>query len=134
MKLLNTERRGCLAFPLTALLVAAAVWVTAYAVPGVEVANFWPDAVIAALVIGLLNALVRPVMVLLTLPATVLTLGLFLLVLNGLVLELADWLLAGFAVKGFGAAVLGSLVLSVVTWALDRLVFGSPKAKKKKEG
>jgi len=129
VKLLNTGSRGCLAFPLTWLLVAASVWLTAVVVPGVHVATFWPDALLAAVVIGLLNALVRPLLVLLTLPATLLTLGLFLLVLNGALLELADRMLAGFSVDTFGAAVLGSVVLSLASWLLDRVVFGPPEKK-----
>ena len=68
---------------------------------------------LAAVLLGVCNALVKPVLVILTLPATVLTLGLFLLVINGGVLALVAWLLPGFTIAGFGAAVLGAIIVSV---------------------
>jgi len=77
---------------------------------------------LAALVIGLLNTLVRPVLVLLTLPVTLLTLGLFYFVLNGLLFWLAGEMLSGFEVHGFVAAVLGAILYSVIAWALSALV------------
>jgi putative membrane protein len=72
---------------------------------------------LAALLLGVVNAVVRPVFVLLTLPLTLLTLGLFLLVINGLMLELVAFLVPGFHLAGFGSALLGSIVVSVVSWA-----------------
>ena len=80
------------------------------------------SALVAAAVIGLLNMLVRPVLVLLTLPVTVLTLGLFLLVINALVFWMAGSILAGFAVAGFGAALLGALVYSLLGVLIDAVV------------
>ena len=125
----SKERRGgCLSPLLTWGVAAGALWITAYLLPGLHVAKFYPDALIAALVIGLVNALVRPVVVMLTLPATVLTLGLFLLVINGLMLQLADYLLAGFHVQGFLWAVAGSVVLSAVTSVLNG-IFLTKKSK-----
>lgn len=103
---------------------AAAVTATSWLLPGVHVDAFWPDAMIAALGIGLVNALVRPLLVLLTLPLTVLTLGLFLLVVNGLSLQLAAWFLDGFHVAGLLSGILGALVLSIGTGVLERVVFG----------
>ncbi len=73
-------------------------------------------ALIAGLVLGLINAIVRPILVVLTFPLTLLTLGLFLLVLNGFCLWLASTLVPGFEVNGFWAAVLGALLISVVSW------------------
>lgn len=97
------------------LVIALALWVTASILPGVEVIS-WKSLAIAAIVLGLLNALVRPILVLLTLPITVLTLGLFYLIVNGFTFLLASKLVPGFEVSGFWWAVLGALVMSLVSW------------------
>ena len=106
------------------LLLAAALLLVAEIYPGVRVSSFG-EAMIAALVLGLLNALVRPVLVLLTLPVTVLTLGLFLFVINALMFYFAASLLDGFNVTGFVAALVGSLLYSlcglVIDAAMERL-------------
>ena len=106
------------------LLLAAALLLVANLYPGVQVASF-TSAMIAALVLGLLNALLRPILVLLTLPVTVLTLGLFLFVINALMFYFAASLLDGFQVAGFLAALIGSLLYSlcglVIDAAMDRL-------------
>ena len=106
------------------LLLAAALLLVAHLYPGVQVANF-TAAMIAALVLGLLNALLRPILVLLTLPVTVLTLGLFLFVINALMFYFAASLLDGFHVTGFVAALIGSLLYSlcglVIDAAMERL-------------
>lgn len=119
--LVETGRRGLVSGVLVFLLSGLAVWLTAAIVPGVHVDTFWPDAVIAALVLGLLNALVRPLLVVLTLPVTVVTLGLFLLVVNAAVLGLGAAFLDGLRVDGFGAALMGAVVLSLVSGLLSRL-------------
>lgn len=98
-------------------IVAAALWVAAYVVPGVIVSSV-PALLLAALVLGLVNALVRPVLALLTLPITILTLGLFYLVVNGMAFGLAAALVPGFELAGFGSAILGALLVSIVSWAL----------------
>lgn len=85
-----------------------------YLVPAVQVKDFW-TALLVALVLGLLNAIVRPVLVLLTLPITVLTLGLFLFVINGLTFWLVARMLDGFTVTGFWWAVLAALLYSVIS-------------------
>ena len=103
------------------ILNAVALLVVAYLLPGIKVASFG-SALIAALVLGLLNALVKPVLVLLTLPITVVTLGLFLLVLNALLFWFAGSILKGFQVSGFWAAVIGALVYSLVAGLLARLI------------
>ena len=82
-------------------------------------------ALIAALVLGLVNAIVRPVLVLLTLPVTILTLGLFIFVLNGLLFWMVASWLEGFHVAGFWAAVFGAIVFSLVSWLLSALVLRS---------
>jgi putative membrane protein len=102
------------------LVTGIALWVTAYILPGVVVSS-WQSLAIAAIVLGLLNALVRPLLVLLTLPITVLTLGLFYLVINGLVFLLAAKLVPGFEVSGFWWAVLGAFVVSLVSWFVGGL-------------
>ncbi len=100
------------------LLSAVALLFVAYVYQGVQVPDF-SSALIAALVIGLLNMVVRPILVVLTLPVTVLTLGLFLFVINALMFWAASALLSGFHVNGFGAALLGSLIYSVLGLIID---------------
>jgi putative membrane protein len=106
------------------LLSASALLFVAYVYQGVQVSSFGA-AMLAALVIGLLNAVVRPVLVVLTLPVTVLTLGLFLFVINALVFWAAAGVLDGFQVRGFLAALVGSLIYTVmgivIESALERL-------------
>jgi len=79
-------------------------------------------ALAAAFVLGLVNAVARPLFVLLTLPVTVVTLGLFLLVINGMLLGLVSYIVPGFHVNGFLGAVVGSILLSVVSWIITRVV------------
>ena len=96
------------------LIIALALWVTAYILPGVDIGSTQALA-IAAIVLGLINALIRPILTLLTLPITILTLGLFYLVVNGFTFLLASALVPGFDVHGFWWAVLGALVVSVIS-------------------
>lgn len=103
------------------LLNALAVMLVAYLVPGVTVSGF-PMAFLAALVIGLINALIRPLIELLSLPITILTLGLFTLVINALMFWLASAIVPGFTVSGFGAAFWGGLVFWVVSWLTNALI------------
>jgi len=100
------------------LLLAAALLLVAYLYPGVSITSF-ASALIAALVLGLLNTIVRPLLVLLTLPVTVLTLGLFLFVINALMFWAAASLLDGFNVSGFTAALIGSLIYSLCGMVID---------------
>ncbi len=95
------------------LLSALALLAVSYLFSGVQVTSF-ASALIAAAVIGLLNMIVRPVLVVLTLPVTIVTLGLFLFVINALMFWAASGLLDGFHVSGFGAALLGSLIYSAL--------------------
>lgn len=103
------------------LLSAAALIVVASLYPGVAVAGFG-SALVAAAVIGLLNALLRPVLVVLTLPVTIVTLGLFLFVINALMFWAASGLMDSFHVAGFWAAVLGSLIYSVLQLLIDAVL------------
>ncbi len=100
------------------LLLAAALLLVAHLYPGVQVASF-TSALIAALVLGLLNTLVRPLLVLLTLPVTLITLGLFLFVINALLFWAAASVLPGLAVTGFVAALVGSLLYSLCAMVID---------------
>ena len=110
------------------LLLAGALLLVAHLYPGVEVKSFG-SAMIAALILGLLNTLLRPILVLLTLPVTVVSLGLFLFVINALMFWAAAGVLDGFAVTGFGAALVGSLIYSLCGMLIDTVVerlFPSP--------
>ena len=108
-------------FLIHAVVLAVAIWVTAQVVAGVTVAS-WQALAFAALVLALVNAVVRPVLVILTLPITVLTLGLFYLVINGAAFGLAAWLVPGFQVASWTAAILGALLTSLVSWFLGIFV------------
>ena len=97
------------------LVIAIALAATAYILPGVQV-DSWVALTVAALVLGVVNAIIRPILTILTLPITVLTLGLFLLVVNGLAFALAAWVVPGFGVSSFGWAILGALLVSIFSW------------------
>ena len=103
------------------LITAALLLLVANLVRGVQVAG-WGPAFIGALVLGLVNAVVRPVMVLLTLPLTLLTFGLFLFVVNALMLWLVAALVPGFRIRSFGSALLGSLVLTLLNLLVAAMV------------
>jgi putative membrane protein len=103
---------------LTWLLAACALLMVAYLFPGVQVQSF-SSALIAAFVIGLFNMVLRPILVVLTLPVTVVTLGLFLFVINALMFWAAASMMDGFAVSGFWAALLGSLIYSALMLVVD---------------
>lgn len=109
-------------FILRWILNALGLMAIAYLYTGVQVSGFVP-ALIAALVLGLVNALIRPILVALTLPVTILTLGLFIFVINAALFWLVAEVLNGFAVRGFMAALIGSIMYSVITiitsWLLD---------------
>lgn len=102
------------------LLTGVAALLAAYLLPGVQIDGFGA-ALILAVVLALLNAVVRPILVILTIPVTVLTLGLFLLVINALIILLADYLIGGFDVDGFLWALIFSLVLSLIEAVLDMI-------------
>jgi putative membrane protein len=103
-----------------------ALLLVAHVVPNFSYTS-WVSLAIAAAVLGLLNAIVRPILWFLTLPITILTLGLFLLVLNAIMLELTAWLVPGFAIDGFGWAIVGALVLSIVSFFTSRIGRGDER-------
>ena len=100
---------------------ALALLAVAYLMPSIAVASF-TTALVAALILGLVNAVIRPILILLTLPATILTLGLFIFVINGLLFWFVGSYLQGFTVAGFWAGVFGAIVYSLVSWALSALL------------
>jgi len=102
-------------FLIRLLVVALGLWLASELVPGIEVQGLW-TLLGAALLLGVVNAVVRPLLVILTLPITLLTLGLFLLVINAAMLGLVAWMFDGFAIAGFWPAVFGSIVVSLTGW------------------
>ena len=102
-------------FILRALLAALGLWIASRYIHGIEVHSM-KSLIAAAVLLGIVNAFIRPIVILLTLPFTLITLGLFLLVINAGMLELVAFFLHGFKVHGFMAALLGSIVVSVVGW------------------
>lgn len=108
------------------LLSALALLAVAYLYPGVRVDSFFAAAM-AALVLGLVNAVIRPILVILTLPVTIITLGLFLFVINALLFWLVAEIVKGFTVQGFLAALVGSLLYSLITLAVSWILPGAKK-------
>ncbi|HHE31279.1 MAG TPA: phage holin family protein [Chlorobaculum parvum] len=103
------------------LVSATAVYVTANMLSGIAIRSFGA-AMIVAVVLGLINVFIKPLLVVLTIPTVVLTLGLFMLVINALMLMLAAWFVDGFAVSSFWWAVLGSLCISLVSWLMSSVL------------
>jgi len=103
------------------ILNAIALLAVTYLLPSIQISGFG-TALLAALVLGFINTLVRPILAILTLPITVLTLGIFYLVLNGLLFWLASALLPGFQVQGFVPAMIGAILYGVITWVLSALI------------
>ncbi len=104
------------------LINTVALLALPYLMKSIQISGFW-TALIAALVLGLVNALIRPVLVLLTLPVTLVTLGLFIFVINGLMFWLVSKMVDGFYVSSFWAAIGGALLYSIISWALSTLLF-----------
>ncbi len=115
------QNHGMVGFLVHWFITAVALAAAAHLVPGIHVASL-PPLLLAALVLGLVNAFVKPVLVILTLPITILTLGLFYLVVNGIAFALAAALVPGFSVDSLGAAIIGALVVGVISWILGWLL------------
>lgn len=120
----TTPKETAMTVLLTWIINALALLIITYLVPSIHIRSFG-TALVVALVLGLINALLRPVLLILTLPVTVLTLGLFILVVNALCFWLAAALLKGFEVSGFWSAFFGSILYSIVSWLLSALIFGN---------
>ncbi|MGL4881200.1 MAG: phage holin family protein [Waterburya sp.] len=107
-------------FLLTWLATAIALFITALIVPGVTIVSF-SSAIVGAAVLGLVNAIVKPILILFTLPLTILTLGLFLLVVNAIALGLVGYLTPGLSITGFFPAIFGSIVLTIVSSLINQI-------------
>jgi len=103
------------------LVLSVAIMAAAYLFPGIQVSGFG-SALVAALILGILNAFFRPILIVLTLPINVLTLGLFTFVINAFLLMMTSGVTGGLVVDGFGSALLGSLIISVVSWLLSSFI------------
>jgi len=113
-------------FLLRVVVNALAIMLAASIVPGIQVDGLVP-ALVGGLLLGLVNAIVRPVLIILTLPITLITLGLFLLVLNGFCFWLVASIVKGFSVSGFWSACLGALIVTIVSWIMTALISDSGK-------
>ena len=105
------------------LITTLAIMVIPHLISGVRVEGFG-TALAAAAILGILNALVRPILIILTLPLTVITLGVFILVINALLFQLAGAVVSGFHIDSFWSALLGSLIVSVVSWIMNFAIAG----------
>ena len=103
------------------LVLTCAIMAASYVMDGIQVSGFF-SALLAAAILGVLNAIFRPILIILTLPINILTLGLFTFIINALMLMMASGLISGFDVSGFWSALFGSLVISVVSWILNSFV------------
>jgi len=111
------------------IITALGLWAAATIVPGVSITGVG-NLIVAALLLGLVNAVIRPVILILTLPLTVITLGLFILVVNGISLTLVAWLMPGFTISGLVAAVLGSIVVGLTSWLASSFVGSSGRIER----
>ena len=111
------------------VITGLGLWAAETIVPGVRI-DGWGNLVVAALLLGIVNAVIRPVILILTLPLTVLTLGLFIFIVNGISFYLVAWLVPGFSVSGLGAAVLGSIVVALTGWLASAFVGGSGRIER----
>ena len=115
------------------LITAAGLLIARAIIPGIVI-HGWGKLFLAALLLGLVNAIVRPILFILTLPFTILTLGLFLLVLNGICLTIVAWLIPGIAVSGLWAATLGALVITLTSWFANGFIGHSGKLERYQGG
>lgn len=104
-------------------ILTTAIALAAYLIDGIHVSGFF-SAVLAAAIVGLLNVSLRPILIVLTLPLNVLTLGLFTFVINALLLKMASGVLEGFHIQGWWSAIWGALIISLVSWILNSFVGG----------
>ena len=105
------------------VLNGLSIIIVAWLLPGIHLTSPWA-ALLAGVILGFVNAIVRPVLFFVTLPLTLLTLGLFIFVLNAICFALTAWLVPGFSIDGFFSALFGALLVSVVSWILNGLVVG----------
>ena len=111
-------------FVVRLLVTALGLWVAATIVPGVTIHGIG-NLIVAALLLGVVNSIIRPIILILTLPLTLITLGLFIFVVNGISLSLVAWLMPGFALSGLVAAILGSVVVGLTSWLASTFIGSS---------
>jgi len=111
------------------LITALGLWAASAIVPGVSFRS-WQTLLLAALLLGIVNAVVRPILLFLTFPITILTLGLFIFVVNGISVALVAWLLPGFMLRGLVAAILSSIVVGLTSWFASAFVGGSGRIER----
>ena len=116
-------------FLIRLLITALGLWVADQLLPGIAFTGT-SALIVSALLLGLVNAVIRPILIILTLPLTVVTLGLFILVVNGISLALVAWLVSGFHVNGLFSATLGAIIVSLVSWAASAFVGGSGRIER----
>jgi putative membrane protein len=113
------------------VIAAAGLWIADQLLPGITITG--PGAlIVSALVLGVVNALIRPILVVLTFPLTLLTLGLFLLIVNGVSLEVVAWLVPGFHITGLWSATLGAVIVSLTSWVASAFIGGSGRIERMK--
>ena len=110
------------------LVLTAAVLTAAWFLDGIRVSGIFP-AILAAALLGILNAVLRPLLILLTLPLNILTLGLFTFVINALMLMIVSAIIPGFDVRGFWTAVFGALIIGAASWLLNRFIGSKGKVE-----
>jgi putative membrane protein len=111
------------------IITALGLWVADALLPQIEI-NGTDKLILSALLLGLVNAVIRPILLILTLPLTVVTLGLFILVVNGISLKLVDWLVPGFQINGLFAATVGAIIVSLVSWVASSFIGGSGRIER----
>ena len=116
-------------FFLRLLITALGLWIADQLLPGIEFTST-SALVISALLLGIVNAVIRPIILILTLPLTVLTLGLFILVVNGISLKIVDWLVPGFEVSSLSSAVVGAIIVGLTSWAASHFIGGSGRIER----
>ena len=114
------------------LIITMAILVASRLVPGIDVDTLM-TAILAAAALGLINVFIKPVLLILTLPLSILTLGVFTFILNALMLELVAYFVRGFKIQSFFAALLGSLLISVVTWLANYFISAKPETPKRQD-
>lgn len=116
-------------FFLRLLITALGLWVADQLLQGISFTST-SALIVSALLLGIVNAVIRPIILILTLPLTVLTLGLFILVVNGISLKIVDWLVPGFVVSSLAAATVGAIIVGLTSWAASHFIGGSGRIER----
>ncbi|PYP07844.1 MAG: hypothetical protein DMD59_13910 [Gemmatimonadetes bacterium] len=111
------------------LITALGLWVADQLLPGIAITGT-RALIVSALLLGIVNAVIRPIILILTLPLTVLTLGLFILIVNGISLELVAWLVPGFHIAELGSATVGAIIVGLTSWVASAFVGGSGRIER----